>query len=55
MSNVPKILDVHGNVTINGIPVLYESDKIIAMKIAELEKRIEGLYDLLDELVKRLE
>lgn len=53
-SAVPTILDIHGNRTINGIPVLYESDVIIATKIAELEKAIEGLYDLIEELAKKI-
>ena len=54
MSSYPEVPDIHGNKTINGIPILYESDRIITTKIGDLEKAIEGLYDLIEELAKKI-
>lgn len=55
MTSYNESIDMDGNKSINGIPIYYESDKIIAIRIVELEKRIEGLYDIIEELLKRMD
>lgn len=55
MTSYNESIDTDGNKSINGIPIYYESDKIMAIRIVELEKRIEGLYDIIEELLKRMD
>lgn len=36
-------------------PDIHEDVKQLQVKVEELEKRIEGLYDILEELLKKID
>lgn len=55
MTSYTESIDMDGNKSIDGIPILYESDKIVALRIVELERKVEGLYDIIEELLKQID